>query len=99
MNWFFKEEPFAFAAFERGLDLPHMIHEFGGDPIALKEILAFILSLDLGATVLGTREILSDFGFKDTDFIEEYLCLARPHSKKSELKWLPEFWVSGLSAC
>ena len=99
VNWFFKEEPFAFAAFERGLDLPHMIHEFGGDPIALKEILAFILSLDLGATVLGTREILSDFGFKDTDFIEEYLCLARPHSKKSELKWLPEFWVSGLSAC
>lgn len=99
VNWFYQEEPFAFAGFERGLDLPHIVHEYGGDQHALKEIFAFVLSLDLGAMVLGTRESLLKLGFEEETFIEEYLCLARPHSQKKNLEWKPEYWVSGLSAC
>lgn len=99
VNWFYHEEPFAFAAFERGLDLQHIVHEYGGNPHALKEIFAYILSLDLTATVLGTHKNLLGLGFKNEECTEEYLCLARPHSKKPELKWGSEYWVSGLSAC
>lgn len=99
VNWFYQEEPFAFAGFERGLDLPHIVHEYGGNPKSLKAILAYILSLDLEAMVLGTRETLSGLDFSEEDYIEEYLCLARPHSKKPSLDWKPEYWVSGLSAC
>lgn len=99
VNWFYQEQPFAFAGFERGLDLAHIVHEFGGDAKALKEIFAFILSLDLDATVLGTKQTLLSLGFKDNEFIEEYLCLARPHPKHLDLKWQDDFWVSGLSAC
>ncbi len=99
VNWFYHEEPFAFAGFERGLDLPNIVHEFGGDPKALREVLAYILSLDFSATVLGTIESLNELGFEEKDCIEEYLCLARPHSKKPDLVWLAEYWVSGLSAC
>lgn len=99
VNWFYHEEPFAFAGFERGLDLPHIIHEYGGDLKALKEVLGFILSLDIGAMVLGTRESLTHLGFEEGAFIEEYLCLARPNPNKPNLEWKNEFWVSGLSAC
>ena len=99
VNWFWHEQPFAFAAYARGLDLQNIVHEFGGDPTALREILGYILSLDLTATVLGTKKTLLDLGFKDEDCVEEFLCLARPHSKKPELTWQPEYWVSGLSAC
>lgn len=99
VNWFYHEEPFAFVAFERGLDLPNIIHEFGGDPQSLKEVLAYVLSLDGNAHVLGSLAQLSELGFSEEDCLEEYLCLARPHSKKPELDWSAEFWVSGLSAC
>jgi len=99
VNWFYQDEPFAFAGFERGLDLPHILHEFGGNRKSLQEIFAYILSLDLEATLLGTRETLIQIGFNEKDFIEEYLCLARPHPKKTDLSWKPDFWVSGLSAC
>ena len=99
VNWFYQEEPFAFVGFERGLDLPHMIHEYGGDEKGLKLLFAFILSQDAETTLLGTQKSLLSFGIKEESLIEEYLCLARPHSKKPELKWQPDFWVQGLSAC
>lgn len=99
VNWFYHEEPFAFVGFERGLDLPHMIHEFGGDPDSLREIMAFILSLDIETTVLGTANTLLSLGFHRNVLIEEYLCLARPHHLKPDLVWHPDYWVSGLSAC
>ena len=99
VSWFYHEEPFAFVGFERGIDLPNIVHEFGGDEMALQEVLGYVLSLDLSACVLGTKKVLTHLGFKEEDFIEEYLCLARPHSKKPELEWSDDFWVSGLSAC
>jgi len=99
VNWFYHEEPFAFVGFERGLDLNRIIHEYGGNDSSLREVLAYLLSLDLSAMVLGNRETLASLGFSEDDFIEEYLCLARPHSKKADLFWSSDYWVSGLSAC
>ena len=76
-----------------------MVHEFGGDQKSLLEVLGYILSLDLSATILGTKKTLTKLGFKSEEMVEEYLCLARPHSKKPDLKWSGDYWVSGLSAC
>lgn len=99
VSWFYHEEPFAYVGFERGLDLPNIIHEYGGNEEALREILAYVLSLDINATVLGTAMALNELGFDEDQMIEEYLCLARPHSKKPSLDWSMDYWVSGLSAC
>jgi len=99
VQWIYCEEPFAFVGFERGLDLHHIVHEFGGDEDAMKEIFSYVLSLDQNAHLLGTFEDLECIGFDETAFIEEYLCLARPHSGKKDLEWSSEYWVSGLSAC
>jgi GNAT superfamily N-acetyltransferase len=99
VNWFYQDMPFAFVGFERGLDLSHIIHEFGGDEKGLQLLCSFVLSLDPEATILGTRKKLMEMGFEDSALIEEYLCLARPHSAKAGLKWQDDFWVQGLSAC
>jgi len=99
VNWFYNESPFAFVGFERGLDLPHIIHEFGGDRKALYELFSFILSMDSETALLGTEKNLISLGFDETLLLEEFLCLARPHSQKPQLKWENDFWVPGLSAC
>ncbi len=99
VSWFVQESPFAFIGYERGMDLPHIIHEYGGDRKGLKLLFSFVLSLDSEASLLGTRPQLESLGFLNDALIEEYLCLARPHSKMPELVWNEEFWVQGLSAC
>ncbi len=99
VSWFYQDAPFAFVGFQRGLDLPHIIHEYGGDRKSLFELFSFVLSLDSDATLLGTEKSLKMFGFNEDMLQEEYLCLARPHPDKKELKWEKDFWVPGLSAC
>ncbi len=99
VNWFYQEEPFAFVGYERGLDLPHMVHEYGGDEKGMKLLFAYLLSLNSEATVLGTKSKLLSLGFQEDHLQDEFLCLARPHSGKPNLQWEDSFWVQGLSAC
>lgn len=99
VNWFYSDSPFAFVGFERGLDLPHIIHEYGGDRKAMLELFSFVLSQDSEATLLGNELSLKNIGFEKSVLQEEYLCLARPHASKKNPNWNENFWVSGLSAC
>jgi len=97
VKWFYLENPFAFVAFERGMDLPHLVHEWGGDPAQLKTLLSHVLSFDPQAQLLGTHDDLIRLGAEPSNLIEEFLCLARP-CQPSAL-WDERFWISGLNAC
>ena len=101
VKWFYLEEPFAFIGFERGMDLTHLVHEWGGDPTALKSIFAHLLTVDPLAQILGRVEDLIDLGFEPASVMEEYLCLAHPEPSSigATPEWNSEFWISGLSAC
>ncbi len=96
VKWFYINEPFAFIAYERGLDLGGMVHEIGGDPAGIRELLSHVLQLNPDAQVIGAPNELLRLGFNLDSCIQEYLCLGRP--KDSSLPWNPEFWISGLSA-
>ena len=96
VKWFYINEPFAFIAYERGLDLGGMVHEFGGDPAGIRELLFHVLQLNPDAQLIGAPNELIRLGFNLDSSIQEYLCLGRP--KDSSLSWNPEFWISGLSA-
>lgn len=97
IRWFECESPWAYVAFERGLDLHHIVHEMGGDPIGIKCILKKILEKDPEAQMIATRSDLGPLQLQDSVMIDEFLCLARP--KDSTQKWDDDFWVSGLGAC
>jgi predicted N-acetyltransferase YhbS len=97
VKWFYTEAPFAFVAFERGLDLPHLVHEWGGDEEQLKVLFSHVLSFDPQAQLLGAHEDVIKAGAEELSIIEEYLCLARPTHKDAE--WDEQFWISGLNAC
>ena len=97
VRWFSIEKPFAFAAFERGLDLKHMVHELGGDLRSLEKILFHVYAQDPAAELIAQESALVSVGFEQKDLLREFLCLARP-SKKNAV-WKDEFWISGISAC
>ena len=97
VKWFYLDEPFAFVAYERGMDLKHIIHEMGGDQRSLEKLLYALYVHDTEAQVMGTPEALQSLGFQKNQFLSEYLCLARPLDSNST--WDSRFWISGLSAC
>ena len=97
VKWFYLENPFAFIAFERGMDLPHTVHEVGGDLKGIQKLLFHVHSLDQDAQIIAKPDTLSSLGFLGQEMIEEFLCLARPKIKGDS--WNPNYWISGLSAC
>lgn len=97
VKWLYLDNPFAFVAFERGMDLPHLIHEWGGDADQLKVLFSHVLSFDPQAQLLGRRDDLLQAGAEEIDLIEEFLCLARP--SRASASWDEGFWISGLNAC
>jgi predicted N-acetyltransferase YhbS len=97
VKWFYLEEPFAFVAFERGLDLGHLVHEWGGDEDQIKTLLSHVLSYDPQAQILGAYDELVKMGAEELSMVEEFLCLARPGN--AEVEWDDLFWISGLNAC
>lgn len=96
VKWYSIENPFAFVAFERGMDLKHMIHEIGGDQRALEKILYALFNDDADAEIIGSEAELIQLGFDEGKLLLEHLCLARP--KNPSQKWNSAFWISGLSA-
>lgn len=97
VQWFYTESPFAFAGFERGIDLKHIVHEWGGDHAQMLKLFKHVHSLDSEATLLGRGIELLSIGANESNIIVEYLCLAKP--LKEGLTWNPNFWISGLGAC
>ena len=96
IQWLSINDPFSFIAFERGMDLKHIVHEFGGNISGVHRLLSMIQSQDPAAQVMGKKDAALSLGFKESDLILEYLCLARP--KNSSIQWNPAIWVGGISA-
>ena len=97
VRWLSFAEPFSYVAYERGMDLKHIVHEAGGDPSGIQKLLYYLYLECPIAQIIGSEKELERLGFRMTEGYREHLCLARP--MKSGTTWNPEFWVSGLSAC
>jgi GNAT superfamily N-acetyltransferase len=97
IQWLWLKEPFAFVGYERGMDLKHIVHEFGGSLDGIQRLLYPVYAHDPMVEVLGKPEALEKIGFESGDIIREFLCLARPLSEAQI--WDDSFWVSGVSAC
>ncbi len=96
VRWLSFAEPFSYVAYERGMDLKHIVHEAGGDPAGIQRLLYHLYLECPIAQIIGTEYDLERLGFKSSEGYREHLCLARPRSAGA--RWNPEFWVSGLSA-
>ncbi len=101
IRWFYIDDPFSFVAFERGMDLSHIVHEAGGDATGIQKLLFHVHSIDRDAQIIAKPDTLSLLGFEGQDITEEYLCLARASQLHSNPKivWNPQYWISGLGAC
>jgi predicted N-acetyltransferase YhbS len=96
IQWLSLKDPVAFVAYDRGMDLKHIVHEFGGNFAGVERLLYQIYSQDSAVEVLGTPENLKKLGFDETHIVREFLCLARPRNEKEV--WDESFWVAGISA-
>lgn len=69
----------AYAALGRGIDLHHLVHEWGGNQNALNALLDFISSKDPEAQLLGhPLDVEKRFKVELTrEGVEEFLCMAR----------------------
>jgi predicted N-acetyltransferase YhbS len=80
VKWFWtgsSDRPNAYAALGRGIDLPHMVHEWGGSPQALFPLLSEIVRVDPLAQILGSPETFARVGIQYDPSAIEFLCLAR----------------------
>jgi GNAT superfamily N-acetyltransferase len=80
VQWFWTGDPLqvtAYAAIGRGIDLPHFVHEWGGERTALLSILRRIAAMDGEAKLLGSPALFAKYGFQYDSVSEERLGLAR----------------------
>jgi GNAT superfamily N-acetyltransferase len=112
VEWYYtgaRTEVTAYAAINRGIDLEGIVHEWGGDPEALRALLATIAWQHPTASLLGPRDGLIDLflslnlkAVPDTA-TQQSLALIRildsegAHALSSENQRLLWFW--GLDAC
>jgi GNAT superfamily N-acetyltransferase len=110
VRWFYSSQshnnqPTAYAALGRGIDLDHLIHEWGGHPQHLTILLQHIQTIDPQALLLGQREYLNQLGFSTQHGLQAPLCLARwcksylNHQNPSSLtQFEKNLWIWGLDA-
>jgi GNAT superfamily N-acetyltransferase len=67
----------AYVAVGRGIDLQHIVHEWGGDAPALKKLLSWLKGQRPGLTILGAPWVLGQYGIDASRAQPEFLCLAR----------------------
>jgi GNAT superfamily N-acetyltransferase len=67
----------AYAAIGRGIDLPEIIHEWGGDRKTLLELFSALFSGRPELQILGPANLIDDLGFEVLDQQLEFLGLAR----------------------
>lgn len=90
------ELPEAFVAIGKGIDLSGIIHEWGGDPDAVRSLLLHLKRSRPDLRVLGSPEGLARIGFVPSGS-PEALCLAQPLRPEAD-SWIQEgrFWLWGL---
>ncbi|MFZ9594661.1 MAG: GNAT family N-acetyltransferase [Bdellovibrionia bacterium] len=81
VQWYWIEDSisqeFAYAGVGRGIDLPGMVHEWGGCPRLLKRVLKKIMQEHPSAELLGNRELFQKFNLRFQTVVSEYLCMAQ----------------------
>ena len=79
VKWYWtgpQNDPTAYAAIGRGIDLPDLVHEWGGETSELVELLAQLSQKYPKAQILGSPETFSKVSFQYDPSAVEYLCLA-----------------------
>jgi hypothetical protein len=80
VKWFWagpKESPTAYAALGRGIDLAHMVHEWGGVIQSLLPLLSAVQAEDPQAELLGSPDRFKKTGIQFNPSSIEFLCLAK----------------------
>ncbi len=81
----------AYLAVGRGIDLPNIIHEWGGEPRLLRALMARAARDYPAGELLAPSESLLPPGFSLPGGVQEYLCMARslkPDMPEPSLLWL-----------
>jgi GNAT superfamily N-acetyltransferase len=90
------DAPEAFAALGRGIDLPLMIHEWGGKREALHSLLTQISQKVPGAQILGNEQRFNEYQIQLTPNTQiDPLCLLKTIQEESTFD---PFWIWGLDA-
>jgi hypothetical protein len=98
-----KETVFAYAALDRGIDLPDLVHEWGGEPARLLKLLALLRDQRPGLALLGHPSQFLELGIIEGSkglppgAIEEPMALFRLQAPELELP-LSGSWLWGLDA-
>jgi len=87
IHWFWLDNPFGFIGIGRGMDLPGIIHEYGGDQGQVARLIHYFAKElpDLQWIGPATEAVFSQY--------VENLALIRPVHKKD---WPEKIWISGL---
>jgi len=97
VKWYSLRQPFAFVAYERGMDLKDIVHETGGTREGIQRLLRHLANQNAEAQIIATPENLLQLGFPEDSIFQEHLCLARPLN--STFTFDERFWISGIAAC
>ena len=79
VQWFWTgraDAPTAYVAYGRGVDLNGLIHEWGGQPEHLLQLLSHVRTKFPEAQVIGTRDLLEQHGFALDTNEPEFVCMA-----------------------
>ena len=88
----------AYVAIGRGIDLPGMIHEWGGKPAELRGLLKALQSRIPEAEILGNGALFSEWGIQaPRPPVTEFLCMAKSLDGTAPVFKLP-FWLWGLDS-
>ena len=105
VRWFWTRSPggvSAYAAFGRGIDLGGMVHEWGGNPQALRRLLTWIARANPEGYLLGSPQMLQPYLGPETGAILlQPLCLAKILSPRVFLDAgvaLSDLWFWGLDS-
>lgn len=105
VEWYFTQNDIgvltAYSAVGRGIDLPLLVHEWGGNPEHLRMIWSYLRERKEGLSLLSLPGRLRVFGISDeviSHFLEP-LCLARFFVNTPEISLLSNsIWLGGLDS-
>ncbi|MEK6580311.1 MAG: GNAT family N-acetyltransferase, partial [Bdellovibrionota bacterium] len=93
VHWFWSgsaNQPTAYAALGKGIDLPDLVHEWGGTAPALNRLLASVHAQSPYAALLAHPNQLKDLGISYSADVTEFLCMVRVLNPSAILNaWRP----------
>jgi predicted N-acetyltransferase YhbS len=80
-----EEKPDAFAAIGKGIDLQGIVHEVGGDPQAIRNLLCGVAHSSPSFELLASARLISELGITSQEGIVEPIGLAQSLNPRGEL--------------